>query len=381
MRVLFWTEMFLPYMGGVEVLSSRLLTEFRQRGHELLVVTSQLDNRAVPEIGEYEGIPVHRLNFRRPLERRDVVEIAAVRRRVGELKRSFVADVLHLNFSGPSAYYHLATRDARICPWIVSIHRCLSTSAGSQSTLAFEVLRSADWVTAVSRGVLASIQRAVPETAPRSSIVYNGLEPPAEAIAPLPRRPPHLVCLGRLVPEKGFDLALRAFATIARRFPGVRLEIAGDGPARHALESEAEALGIAGSVDFSGLLEREQVPELMNRATVVLMPSRTDEGFGLVALEAALMARPVIAADVGGLSEVVIDGETGLTTPREDVPALARALIVLLEDHTYAQRLGRAARRRGEEMFSLTRAADEYEALYRQVVKSGTTPKPGLSAS
>jgi glycogen(starch) synthase len=371
MRILFWTEMFWPYLGGVEVLSSKLLAELRARGHELLVVTSHLDNATLPDHDQRDGVRIERFNFREPLVRRDIRELARVRRRLAEVKEAFAADVVHLNFSGPSAYYHLATLEAHPCPWLVTVHRAAWQGEAGPETLTSKVLRTADWVSAVSEGVLASVRRLAGEVTPRSSIVYNGLERPELAAVPLPWTPPCLVCLGRLIHDKGFDVALDAFHSLVKRSPSIRLIIAGDGPARSDLEAQASALGVSGSVEFAGLLAQSEVPALMNRATLVLVPSRVDEGFGLVALEAALMGRPVVASDVGGLREVVINGETGLTFVREDAASLADAARLLLEDQALAERLGQAARNRATRKFSLAAAADGYEAIYRRL--SGRT--------
>ncbi len=116
MRVLFWTEMFWPYVGGVEVLSSGLLVELRARGHDVIVVTSHLDGMDLPDVEEHEGVPIHRFHFREPFERKDVAGLALVRKQLADLKQRFEPDLVHLHFSGPSAYYHLATQQVHPCP-------------------------------------------------------------------------------------------------------------------------------------------------------------------------------------------------------------------------------------------------------------------------
>src|SRR5206468_1041812 len=109
-------------------------------------------------------------------------------------------------------------------------------------------------------------------------------------------------CLGRLIPAKGFDLAITAFSLLVERFPNARLVIAGDGPARSTLEAQVASLKIRNTVEFTGWIAPDQVPDLINTATMVLMPSRR-EGLPLVGIEAALMRRPLIATRVGGLPE------------------------------------------------------------------------------
>jgi glycosyltransferase involved in cell wall biosynthesis len=100
---------------------------------------------------------------------------------------------------------------------------------------------------------------------------------------------------------------------------------------------------------------------------MAIVPSRWGEGFGLVALEAALAGRPVIATDFGGLPEVVIDGEVGLIVKTEDPSAISAAAVRLLDDPALAMRLGRAAAVRAREEFSLSTQLDNFAALYEKL--------------
>jgi glycogen(starch) synthase len=168
------------------------------------------------------------------------------------------------------------------------------------------------------------------------------------------------------MPEKGFDLMLRAFARLTGRYPAARLTIAGDGPERDALKGCAADLGISQRVDFLGWTPPQAVPTLINAATIVVIPSRT-ETLGLVAIQAAQMARPVAAVQVGGLAEVVVHGETGILAGPEDSRALAEAIIMLLERPEQARQMGRAARERALDVFAWERHVDAYQALYRRV--------------
>jgi glycosyltransferase involved in cell wall biosynthesis len=367
LRILFWTEQFWPYIGGVQVLSSKLILELRARGHDVEVATSHA-NMDLPDLDHYQGVRVHRFRFREPLDQKNIPAMIGVRRRLVELRERFAPDLVHLNFSGPSAYYHLATTGVRPCPWLVTVHQLLPESAASRESVMGRMLREANWVTAISECVLANLRSLAAELTPRSGVIYNGLEPPAVPPLPLRWEPPVLLCVGRLVPEKGFDTAILGLASLRERFPGIRMVIAGDGPARADLEKLAMTVHVAEAVDFVGWVAPESVPSLMNRATVVVVPSRW-EAFGLVALEAALMERAVVAARVGGLPEVVREGDTGLMFPRDDAQALAAAVRALLEAPWRAVEFGRAARARAEEEFSLRRAVDEYEALYHQLIR------------
>ncbi len=178
-----------------------------------------------------------------------------------------------------------------------------------------------------------------------------------------------MLCLGRLERVKGFDIALDAFAQVTTARPDARLVIAGEGPEADALAAQASTLGIADRVELRGRVEPDAVPRLLDTASLVLMPSR-DEGIPGVALEAALMRRPVIAARAGGLLDVVVEGETGLLVDREDPRALAAAALELLDDLPRAAALGEAAQRRVREHFGWQRFLERTLALYRRLART-----------
>jgi glycogen(starch) synthase len=230
------------------------------------------------------------------------------------------------------------------------------------------LLREADWVVGCSEGILKRGRQLFPGLNSHSSVVYNWVRVPAVDPAPLPLAQPRLVCLGRLTKEKGIDIAIRAFESVVRRFPAVRLVIAGDGPERLALEQLVLRLELTDSVEFIGWVTPERVPELINTAMVVLMPSE-HEAFPMVTLESAMMGRPLIANRVGGLPEIVRHEETGLLIDPEATGDLAAAISSLLADPARAVRFGQAARR-WVQNFSFPRCVNGYDALYRKLIRS-----------
>jgi glycosyltransferase involved in cell wall biosynthesis len=151
---------------------------------------------------------------------------------------------------------------------------------------------------------------------------------------------------------------LHAFALARAEVPELTLELAGSGP----LETELRAAAPPG-VSFLGRVA--PVREIYERNAIVVIPSR-GEGFGMVALEAAERGRAAIVSRVGGLPEIVADGETGTIVRSEDVEALARAIVVLARDGELVRQYGHAARRRALDQFSAGAAADGVEAVYRE---------------
>jgi glycogen(starch) synthase len=377
MRVLFLVEQFWPYMGGIQVWAARLLPALVERGWEIVVATSH-GPLELPDTDQYKGVQVLRLPFWPSLLSRDVGQVMLVRRQVADMKASLAPDLIHVNLIGPLAYFHDATANASRSPTLVSLHNPLQGHGAAPDSLFGRVLRSADWVTAGSKIVLDEARALVPEIADRSSLIYYGLNAPALAPVSLPMDPPRLLCVGRLVPDKGFDVAIAAFARVLEHFPRARLTIASDGPARPSLEQQVRDLGLADTVEFLGWIDFERMPALLNSATVVLVPSRIAEGFGLVALEAALMARPVVATRFGALPEVVADGEAGLLVERERPRELADAIITLLTHPDTAVTMGETGRRRAQELFGLQRHIDSFDALYRQL--AGRRSPPGVGS-
>ena len=375
MRILFWTELFWPYIGGAEVFAAKLLLALRERGHEFIVVTRQ-DDPSLPETSSFNGIPVYRFPFYATLLAGNIDQLIKIRRQVIELKRAFAPVLAHINSFGPSVLFHLGTANAHPAPLLFTLHGDQYPPPVGRDTLLEQALRAADWVTVPSVATVEYTRHLVPGFVPRVSVIYNGVEVPSLRPEPLPIAAPRLLCLGRLFAEKGVDLLLTALASIVDRCPQARLVIAGDGPERSALEQQAAELGLGHRVEFTGWIAPAAVPALINTATLVVMPSRR-EALPLVALEAASMARPVVATRVGGLPEVVAHEQTGLLVAPEDSDALAEAIAFLLEHPETARRMGQAARRRAEEVFSWTRCVDAYETLYRRLTGITATENTG----
>ena len=366
MKVLYWTQRFWPHIGGVEVHASRFLPEMARRGHEFRVISSP-GGRDIPPLEVVDGIPVHRFRFEDALRQKDPGLMARVRREVGALKQSFQPDLVHLHLTDPSVIFHLMTRNTSPCPTLLSLRVCLEGDLRRPYSLMGRTLTAADWITGNSASVLAALHHQLPGTAARSSVILNALDTPATAPTPLPWDPPVVLLLGRLVPEKGFDVALQALPAIVRHHPRLQVIVAGDGPARPELQAISRELGLGDRVRFLGWVDPRAVPGLINAATLLVVPSRWKEAFGLVALQAAQQARPVVGSRVGGLPEVVLHEETGLLVEREDPEALARAVLRLLADPIRAIRLGEEGRSRAIKHFSWEAHLDNFSKVYRQL--------------
>ncbi|MGH7717711.1 MAG: glycosyltransferase family 4 protein [Gemmatimonadaceae bacterium] len=373
-RVLFWSDAFWPNIGGVEVLGARLVTALRARGHEIIVVTRR-DVLDLPAESCYEGVSVRRFEFLQVAQSRDAFRWIEMRRQIARLKREFAPDVVHVYHAAFDTVLHLETLDAHPAATLSTVHGALPDHVVTPGSMLRRLLGDSAWVTACSVAALDRVRAQAPEIVDRSSVIVNALEPAPHEPAPIPFSPPCLLCVGRVMTdEKGFDLAISALEQLAPRHPELRLTIAGGGDALPALEAHARAVGIADRVDFLGWVNPGQIPSLMASATVVLMPSRIEEGFGLALLQAAQLGRPVIATRTGGLPEVVLDGETGLLVEPENPGAIARAIEALLRDPERTIAMGQAARRRALTEFGWERHVDAYDELLHTLTNGHRSP-------
>jgi glycogen(starch) synthase len=368
-RILYWSELFWPAIGGIETFGAAVLPKLVERGYQVDVLSGDYDG-SQPAFEVMRGVRIHRLPLRAAIAANDPGTILDAIAEVRRLKREVAADVLHLNFSGPMVFFHLRTAGAYPAPMFTHFHNTLDRLRPSGSVIA-EIFARSDWFVANSRMVQDDILLAAPAIADRTSIIYCGVEPSPFPTAVEPAGRPVLLFVGRLIHDKGADLALEAFARLRDRFPDARLLVAGDGEERSALEALAGALGISGAVEFLGWVRPAEMPSLMRRSTLLLMPSRWREPFGLVAVEAALQCRPVIGTTGGGLEEIIVDGVTGRLIPRDDGAALADAATELLSGRLALTAMGTRARDHATRLFGLDASADGLDRLYRQLARPG----------
>lgn len=185
---------------------------------------------------------------------------------------------------------------------------------------------------------------------------------------PLPRSPgsaPTVVTVGRLRPEKGHSVLLRAWTSVVKDVPDARLVLVGEGPERASLERSAEELRIAGSVTFAG--GQEDVWPFLAEADVFALPSFSETS-GIAAMEAMAAGLPLVASDVGGLREVVQDRRNGVLVPSDNPQSLAKELVRLLVSPVEAQLMGTLARELAEE-WRIERTVLSYLSLYERLLE------------
>ena len=305
----------------------------------------------------------------------------AFHRMIVEFLHGHRADVFHLhvgtgreNFDGARA-----ARAAGVPAVVQTQHLPWMLRSRAKRSPFFRGLGEVDHLIAVSQALGQSYERiGVP--AAQISTVPNGVGLRGAAPGRLSARrslglgPDELVVMsvGRLVTMKGHRDLVDATPALLDRFPGLSVLVIGDGHLHAQLSKQAAALGVTDRVRLLG--HRRDARQLLDAADVFALPS-LHEGMPLAALEAMEASLPVVATQVTGSAEVVVDGETGFLVPAQDPPALSEALSVLLDDPGLRARLGAAGRRRYLAGFTRRRMAAGTLAVYSRVLASvGATP-------
>jgi len=358
-------------ISGSEAHLLSLLPRLRERGWDMRLVMLHEHEPGAWEFArelQARGVPLDAI----PLAA-DVDPIAFLRL-VGHLVRTR-PHVLHTHLVHADAYGQLAALFARVPVRVSTKHGFNEFREGRVFALGDRSVASLAHVhIAISHGLARYLADTEGFDESGFDVVHYGIAPGTEPGA-YSGGVPRLLCVGRLIPIKGQLVLLRAFAQAKRKVPDLELSVAGRGPLEPALRAIATELGVAGAVRFLGHVSPIQAA--IEEAAIVVVPSM-GEGFGMVALEAMERARPVVAAAVGGLGELVRHGETGLLVAPGEAEPLADAIVSLARDLGRAAELGRAGRRRALAEFLEVRCIERTEVLYRNALRgrlNGALPR------
>jgi L-malate glycosyltransferase len=360
-----------PTYGGSGAVATELGIALAARGHEVHFITYQQPFR-LPMF--QPRIYFHEVDVGRyPLFEYPPYDLALAVRMHEVVLRSKL-DLLHLHYAIPHATSAWIARemlretgdDIRL---VTTLHGTDITIVGQDPSFhaitKFSIERS-DRLTAVSQYLRQATYNAFGCTACQVDVIHNFVDP---VVFDRTRYPPLvngrsvLMHISNFRPVKRVRDVVRIFARVRKAVPSV-LVMVGDGPDRVEAQDEARLLGVEEDVSFLGKLE--SVAPLLAGADVYLLPSQT-ESFGLSALEALASGVPVVASSVGGLPEVVRDGETGVLFPVGDVDAMADAAVALLKDRERWRVMSAAAAADARARFSINDIVSQYEALYREV--------------
>ena len=353
-------------ISGSESHLLQLLPDLRARGWDIRFLMLHEDEPGAWEFAHElreRGVPLDDIKLRADV---DPIAFGEVLAHLSRLRPS----ILHTHLVHADVYGQLAGSIARVPLRLSTKHGFNEFREGRWFGIADRSVGSLAHIhIAISQGLAHYLAETEGFDEENFEIVHYGISA-RNGVAPYEGSEPRLLCVGRLIPIKGHLVLLRALAQARARVPGVTLDVAGRGPLEPALKSYARELGLAEAVRFLGFVS--PVQRAIETAAIVVVPS-LGEGFGMVALEAMERARPVIASAVGGLPEIVADGETGLVVPSGDAEALTEAIAELAGDLARAAEMGRAGRERALAEFPPERSAGRIEELY--VAALGGTPE------
>ncbi len=363
-----------PTYGGSGAVATELGIELSRRGHEVHFITYAQPFR-LPHF--VERVFFHEVEVARyPLFEYPPYDLALAAT-MHEVAIQEELDLLHVHYAIPHATSAWIAREMlgdhglRI---ITTLHGTDITLVGQERSF-LEITRfsiaQSDGLTAVSEYLKRETVERFGARPAAIEVIPNFVDPdrygrdlyPCRRSALLEPGEKLILHISNFRSVKRVKDVVRIFSRVAPKVPA-RLVLVGDGPDRPEVAGEAEALGVAERVTFLGKLD--SVAELLACADLFLLPSET-ESFGLVALEAMASGVPVVATRVGGLPEVVTDGETGVLAPVEALDEMAGAAVDILRDPERWDAMSRAARERAREEFSVNRVVPMYEAYYRRI--------------
>jgi len=348
-------------ISGSEAHLLSLLPRLRERGWDVRMLMLHEHEPGAWEFADAltaRGVPLDEIPLRADVDPIAFVRLAAY------LARTRPA-ILHTHLVHADAYGLLAGTAARVPVRFSTKHGFNEFRESPYFGVADRAVATLAHVhIAISRGLAHYLEEVEGFDGESFEIVHYGIDPNGEP-GPYAGGAPRLLCVGRLIPIKGHLVLLRAFAAAKRELPGLQLDVAGRGPLEPALKALVRELGIADAVHFLGHVS--PIQQAIEQTAIVVVPSM-GEGFGMVALEAMERARPVIAAAIGGLGELVRDGETGLLVPPGEAEPLREAIVRLGGDLEVARRMGEAGRRRALSRFLQVFCTERTELLYEDAV-------------
>jgi len=369
--------------GGSGVIASEIGMSMARRGHRVAFLSDRPPARLDLSCPGISFHTVAALDYPVPAQSSYDLALAAEMIEVAQRER---LDLLHVHYAVPhalGAYLARQVLGAAAPKILTTLHGTDVTRIGVDpkfSSLTRLAVLAGDGITAPSRWLAEQAYRQL--GLPRATtieVIPNFVDThrfrPARSKSVAGEKV--LVHVSNFRPLKRVEDVVRIFARVRGEIP-TRLHLVGDGPERPRVEALIDSLALAGEVKFFG--EGVDVADVLQASHVFLLPSET-ESFGLGALEAMACGVPVVASNVGGLPEVVLDGETGFLAPVGDVEAMAKRVRRLLSDGDLHARMSRAARDRAEAQFQLEPAVARYQAAYRRIIggataSSSTRPAP-----
>lgn len=364
--------------GGAENLVLSLARAAPEAGFEVEIASlAGSDAAGVSPVFDLGGVKPRFLSMSSLADPRTIPKL------VDAIRRSR-CDLVHAHLAYSATLAPPAARWAGR-PSVCTFHHVPGPLSGREALrerLAVAVARRSAGLVFVSQASMEAFAARYRMSPGISTVIPNGVDlsrfSPDPATFPadlgIPPGAPVAVMVARMDEGKGHAAAIAAWPSVLSRVPEAYLLFVGSGPAEPELNRQAVELGIAFRVIFAGF--RSDVPALLRASTLAVLSSES-EALPTTLIEAAACGRATVATRVGGVPEVVVDGETGILVAPGDQQGLGDAVGTLLIDRQRREAMGRAARRLAEERFGLRVWCRRLRALYEQVISNGGQPPAG----
>ncbi len=366
-RVLMFTPSFLPMTGGMEVKIYEISKWLAEQGNDVFLMTIRRGKS--PGRERLDGIEIERFVLTGPLAMPRLLQLIFVKK----------IDVVHVHWSSWKTGL-LAVFVAKIVGKPVMLGLAgddVYTPADPGRRPGFfymQAIKTADLLVTTSEDLK---RRAIEKNFPGNAVaIPQGIDAkvfnPAVSGRAVRERlgwldNPLVMVAARLIERKGVSYAVDAFAHVSKRIPETRLMIAGEGPERRRLERKVRSLGLSEAVAFLGIVPYREVPTYY-AACDVFVHIPTYEAMPHVIYEAMATGKPVVASRVGGITEVIEDGENGLLVEPRNHDQTADAIMKLIEDPGFARRIAHAALEKIERRYTWDIIAGRYLRLYRYIL-------------
>ena len=373
-------------VGGIARHCEGLAKALVQQNHEVHLFT--LDFPGSPNYEEMDGVKVYRASTE--LGHPNFLTWVLLfnhflAKRMADVSQSIDFDVIHVHdwlaaFSGISFKHYMKK------PMVLTVHSTeVGRAQGLHSPNSFSINGIEWWATYEADRVIVCSQSMKNEICGHFNLPLDKVDVIPNAIDPTKYQTSVdrgsvrqrygvgygeklILCVGRLVPQKGIEYFIRAIPSIAKRYPEAKFIIVGEGWSRDILEAEARSSGQGRKIRFTGFASDKEVINLMTSADVLVVPS-VYEPFGIVALEGMATGVPVVASQVGGLSEVIEHDRTGLFVYPRSPKSIAWGIDRILSDPDHAKWLTENAKEKLHKAYSWETVAMKTVEVYRKVVE------------
>ncbi len=282
-------------------------------------------------------------------------------------------DIVHVHWPIPHILFGLPMKYRWKAPLFLYIHggelNFLKKLPGTMKKVFINLLNHSDYIT-VNSSYTKRLVEALGVRVPIEVIPFGN--PHADRLVKFSmEKPRRILFVGRLIRVKGLDDLIRAFKIVKEKFPDAELRLVGEGPMRKELENLARELGVP--VTFAGYKSGTELEEEYLSAGIFVLPSKVDEigqteTLGVVTIEALSYGLPVVASNIGGIPDVIINEETGLLFESGDYQQLAEKIITIFENPVFAAELVERGQKHINENYSWDRIVARLEDLYRNAL-------------